>query len=84
MNGMLGICPGVDVDGCMSGSTFVAAVAVVSESVVFFDVRLRANDALNMGDSMGTFSYVEDPDLMACAQTRSRGRLRLKCKSDAR
>jgi len=45
---------------------------------------LRANDALNMGDSMGTFSYVEDPDLMACAQTRSRGRSRLKCKSDAR
>jgi len=55
----------------------------VSVSVAFFEARLRANDALNIGDRMGTFSYVADPDLMACAQTRSRERSRLKCRSDA-
>ena len=74
---------GVD-GGCVAGSIFVAPAKAVSESVAIFDACLRANDALNMGDRMGTFSYVADPDLMACAQTRSRGRSRLKCKSDAR
>lgn len=65
----------------------VAAAEAVSVSVlVIFDARLTANDALNMGDRMGAFSYVtlELPDLMACAQTRSRERSSLKCSFDGR
>ena len=73
----------MDVDGCVTGNKFVAAAEGVSGSVAFFDACLRANDALNMGDRMGAFSYVADSDLMACAQTRSHGRSRLKCMSDA-
>lgn len=68
----------------MAGSVLVVAAEVVPESPVFFDARLRDNDDLNIGESTGTFSYVADPDLMACAQTRSRGRSRLKCRLEAR
>jgi len=68
----------------VTGGVFVTATEVVSEFVAFFDACLKANDALNMEDKIGTFSYVADPDLMACAQTRSRGRSRLKCKFDTR
>ena len=59
----------------------VGSVDVVGESTEVtevFDARFRACDDLNMGDMMGTFSYVAVPNLMACAQTRSHGRSRLK------
>ena len=75
----------MDVGSCVAvaGGTLALAEAVL-ESPVFFDACLRANDDLNIEESIGTFSYVAVPDLMACAQTRSHGRSRLKCKSDAR
>ena len=59
-------------------------MGAVSIFVKSFDAYLRAYNTLNMGDRMGTFSYVvlEDPDLMACAQTRSCEQSRLKCKFD--
>ena len=52
--------------------------------VASFNAHLRANDTLNMGDRIGTFSYVtpEVPNLMAYAQTRSQEQSRLKCKFD--
>ena len=59
----------------------VGSMDVVGESMEVmevFDARFRACDDLNMGDTMGTFSYIAVPDLMACAQTRSHGRSRLK------
>ncbi len=63
-------------DGPAGG--MVSSVDVVGESTEVFDARFRACDDLNMGDTMGTFSYVAVPDLMACAQTRSHGQSRLK------
>ena len=74
----------MDVSGCVAvaGGTLAVAKAV-SESPVFFDAHLRANNDLNIGESIGTFSYVAVPDLMACAHMRSRGQSRLKCKLDA-
>ena len=67
----------------IGGDSDGAAVVVVLTSATDFDRRLRANDALNIGESMGTFSYIADSDFMACAQTRSRGQSRLKCRLDA-
>ncbi len=43
----------MDVDSCIVGSTFV--VTAVSVLVALFDICLRASDALNMEDSIGTF-----------------------------
>ncbi len=66
-------------DGPVGG--VVGSMDVVGESMEVtevFDAHFRACDDLNMGDMMGTFSYVVVPDLMACAQTRSHGRSRLK------
>ena len=60
------------------------AMVALFSAAVFFDGCLRANDSLKVGDKMGIFSYVARPDLMACAQTRRRGRSSLKCKLDAR
>jgi hypothetical protein len=70
--------------GLGPGEDVAAAAMAVSGFVTFFDACLRDNDALNIGDRMGTLSYEAVSDLMACAQTRSRGRSSLKCKSDAR
>ena len=60
----------------------VEGAAAVSTAI--FNTRLRANDFLNMGDEIGSFVYDAHSDLMAWAQTRSRGWSSLKCKSDAR
>ena len=59
-----------------------AAIVAVLTSVTDFDEHLRANNALNIRDSMGTFSYIANSDFMACAQTRSCGWSSLKCRLD--
>ena len=41
--------------GGMVGSMVIMGAAAALELVVFFDTRLRADDALNMGDKIGTF-----------------------------
>jgi len=66
----------------MVGSVFIMAAVAVLEPCADFDRHLRANTALNIGDSMGAILYVADPELMACAQTRHRGQSSLKCKLD--
>ncbi len=42
--------------GGMVGGMVIMGAVVALELVVFFDARLRADDALNMGDKIGTFS----------------------------
>jgi len=66
----------------MVGGMFIMAAVAVLEPCADFDGHLRANAALNIGDSMGAILYVADPELMACAQTRHRGQSSLKCKLD--
>ncbi len=59
----------------------VGSVDVVGEFTKVtevFNACFRACDNLNIGDTMGTFSYIVVPNLMACAQTRSCGQSRLK------
>ena len=63
---------------------FVMDVEAESKLAAVFDAYLRAFNALNIGDRIGTFSYVDDPDLITCAQTRRHGQSKLKCKFDAR
>ena len=58
-------------------------MGAAAESMATFDMCLRANDSLNMGDEIDGFVYNAHSALMALAQTRSCGRLSLKCKSDA-
>ncbi len=62
--------------GSMVGS--IDIVGKFMEVTEVFDACFRACDNLNMGDIMGTFSYIAAFDLMACAQTRSHGQSRLK------
>ncbi len=52
---MAGRMAGGMAGGMVGGMVIMGAVAAL-ELVVFFDARLRANDALNMGDKIGTFS----------------------------
>ncbi len=40
----------------MVGGMVIMGAAAALELVVFFDTCLRADDALNMGDKIGTFS----------------------------
>jgi len=63
------------VGGVVSSMDIVGKSMEVTE---VFDACFRACDNLNMGDIMGTFSYIAVSDLMACAQTRSPGQSRLK------
>ncbi len=42
--------------GGMMGSMVIMGVAAALELVVFFDICLRANDALNIEDKIGIFS----------------------------
>ena len=44
------VCAKLGVNNC------VAAAVVVVFAIALFDTHLRANDALNIGDSMGIFS----------------------------
>jgi hypothetical protein len=62
---------GPDVNGPVGG--VVSGMDTMGKFMELFDTCLRACDDLNMGDMMGTFSYVAFPDLIACAQTRSHG-----------
>ncbi len=66
----------------MVGGMFIMAAVAVLKPCADFDGHLRANAALNIGDSMGAILYVADLKLMACAQTRCRGWSSLKCKLD--
>ena len=75
MGGVAGVKLGIE-------SCAVVAVAGLVSRIEFFDGCLSDSNALNIGDNIGIFSYVAEPDLMACAQTRSRRWLSLKCKSE--